>query len=385
MFKNRLLINKFLNKSISEKERKVLENWILESEVNMTFFKNRIKESNQKGSVDFDSGLAYQRFNTAIRPKARVLYTIFRHAAVLAALLSIGFLAKRTFVDNSAQTTLKADNGENNKPNEGNIVITLSDGSIKVITSESGETVMDGEGNIVANKEGNLLAYRSIGSSNRPIVFNEVFIPYGQTFKLKLSDGTLVWLNAGSKLRFPQSFNSAQENRTVYLEGEAFFHVTKNEDKPFIVNTGEVDIKVLGTKFNISSYKSDNSIATTLVEGSVSVYETRTHKNELRLTPSFQATYDKFENSFSKVMVDTDIYTAWMQNKLIIDNLEFSEILKRLERMHHVTIINKADNLNNETYKGEFVDEDIESTLKTISLSTPFKYTIDQNVITITE
>ena len=203
--------------------------------------------------------------------------------------------------------------------------------------------------------------------------------------RLKLSDGTLVWLNAGSKLRFPQSFVDADKNRMVYLEGEAFFDVAKNRERPFIVNTQEVDVKVLGTKFNISSYDTDDYIATTLVEGSVGVYETRTPENGIYLTPSFQANYDKFGNNFSKTEVDTDIYTAWMQDRLVIDNLKFSEILVRLERRYSVKFVNKAESLNDEIYKGEFVNEDIESVLKTISLSTPFKYEINQNVITITK
>ncbi len=388
MFGHDLLIDKFLNRTISGKERKVLENWILESESNRAFFKNRIKDSNQKVFLGFDSDSAYQKFNTTIRakkPKKGILYHMPRYAAIFVTFLAIGFFAKKILIDNSVKNYQMAVDGENDKSSENNIVITLADGSTKAIASQGKEAITDTDGNIIANKEENTLVFGSSGSLGFSVALNEIFIPHGQTFKLKLSDGTLVWLNAGSRLRFPQNFNSASLNRTVYLEGEAFFNVAKNEDKPFIVNTHEVDIKVLGTKFNISSYESDNSIATTLVEGAVSVYETRSPENELRLTPSFQATYNKFENSFSKTVVDTGAYTAWMQNKLIIDNLKFSEILKKLERMHHLTFINKAENLNDETYKGEFQDESIESILNTISLSTPFKYEINQNIITITE
>lgn len=171
----------------------------------------------------------------------------------------------------------------------------------------------------------------------------------------------------------------------VYLEGEAFFEVSENKNHPFIVNTQEVDIKVLGTKFNVSSYDTDENIATTLVEGAVSVYETRSPENEILLSPNFQANYHKFGNSFEKTKVNTDNYTAWMQGRLIIDNLKFSEILQRLERRYAVKFVNNAVGLENEIYKGEFTDEKIESVLKTISLSTPFRFEINQNIITISE
>lgn len=384
-----LLIDKFIDGSISHAEREVLKRWVLESQTNMSFFKGHLKKSSQNISADFNADLAYRRFSEALKSKKKSpkpFRTILKYAAVLVILFSIGFLAKRKLLPNISGTSITVVENDK-KASFGNyIVIKLADGTTKVLNSEDDETVMDANGNIVATKGGNSLAFEDAKklTGNTPI-YNEVFIPYGQIFKLQLSDGTLVWLNAGSKLRFPQSFVDADKNRTVYLEGEAFFDVAKNRDKPFIVNTQEVDVKVLGTKFNISSYEADDYIATTLVEGSVGVYETRTPENGIQLIPSFQANYDKFGNNFSKAKVDADIYTAWLQGRLVIDNLEFSEILIRLERKYSVKFVNKAESLNAEIYTGEFVNEDIESVLETISLSKPFSYQINQNIITITE
>lgn len=380
-----LLVDKFLNKTISKQEREVLEKWILESDSNVTFFKNQIKESNYSTSLDFDSDAAYQKFNATLKskkPKQLLQVSILKYAAVFIALMTIGFFAKRTILDTNNDSIPAVVDGEIKKSNDNNVIITLSDGSTKVLTPDDTNLITDKDGKVIANKGVNSLTFDS-GTSLASNELHEIFIPYAQTFKLTLSDGTLVWLNAGSKLRFPQRFSKSSPNRTVYLDGEAFFEVTKNEKMPFIVNTHEVDIKVLGTKFNVSSYENDNFIATTLVEGSVSVYEARTPENELRLSPSYQATYSKFKNSFSRAKVDTSIYTAWMENKLIIDNMRFSDILIKLERRHHVKFVNKAESLNNEIYKGEFEGEDIESILKTIALSTPFEYEINQNIITI--
>lgn len=389
MPKYHLLIDKFLDRSISPSERKVLESWILESESNKSFFKSRLKESNRKISGDFDTDLAYQRFSDALKSKKKApksFRTILKYAAVLTILLTVGFLAKRQLLPISAETSTKVVENEI-KPSDGNeVIIKLADGTTKVLNPEGKELIKDANGEIIASKGGNSLSFdKSSALANKAPVYNEVFIPYGQTFKLKLSDGTLVWLNAGSKLRFPQNFINTDNNRIVYLEGEAFFDVAKNKDKPFIVNTQEVDVKVLGTKFNISSYETDIYIATTLVEGSVNVYETRTPENDIELTPSFQAKYEKFGNQFDKAKVDTNIYTAWMNNRLMINNLKFSELLVKLERRYAVKFVNQAESLNDEIYKGEFADEDIESILKTIALSTPFEFEINQNLITITK
>lgn len=190
-------------------------------------------------------------------------------------------------------------------------------------------------------------------------------------------------MNSGSKLRFPQQFASSATSREVYLEGEAFFDVTKNVQKPFIVNAGNINIQVLGTRFNLSAYDSDDTIAITLVEGAVNVYESETPKNNTRLEPSYQANFSKLTHSLGKLKVDTSIYTAWMRNKLIINDLTFLEILKKLERSHNVTFINKAPELNNTMFHGEFHNEPIESILNTIALSTPFSYEIKQNTIII--
>jgi len=137
----------------------------------------------------------------------------------------------------------------------------------------------------------------------------------------------------------------------VYLEGEAYFDVTKDEGRPFIVNAENLDIKVLGTQFNVSAYKSDGKIATTLVEGSVNVYDNSNPDEKILLSPNYQAAFVKKNGTLTKQKVDIRSYTAWMKDRLIIDHLSFEQIIQKLER--------------------------------TIASSTPFTYKIENNVITI--
>ena len=388
MSKHDLLIEKFIGGTLSSDEREVLKEWLLADESNMSHFKNRLKETSREISVDFDAEQAYERFISRIKPstnRPKTYFTILKYAAIITVLISIGFLTKQRFDEVQINSFNKTVEKQNQSSIENEIVIKFSDGSTRKL-SENDQNITADDGVVVASKKGNTLSFEvSAEERDAKTKFHEVLIPNGQTFKLKLSDGTLVWLNAGSKLRFPSHFSKREKERMVYLEGEAFFEVSENKNHPFIVNTQEVDIKVLGTKFNVSSYDTDENIATTLVEGAVSVYETRTPDNEILLSPNFQANYHKFGNSFDKTKVNTDNYTAWMQGRLIIDNLKFSEILQRLERRYAVKFVNNVIGLENEIYKGEFTDEKIESVLKTISLSTPFKFEINQNIITISE
>lgn len=381
------LIEKYLQGDLTKDERQKLKEWVLAKERHMVFFKNRIRDHKATSFSDFDPEAAFHVFSGAIaerKSQKRIPVHMLRYAAVFAMLLALGFFMKSRFLDGSLPTENSIAKERSILPEKRGVVLKLGDGSMQEIDSKSEGLVQDVQGNIIANRDKGSLTFDSKAEvANAKARFNEIYIPNGEKFKIKLSDGTWVWLNSGSKLRFPQHFASDSHSREVYLEGEAFFDVTKNADKPFIVNAGNINIEVLGTRFNLSAYGTDDDIATTLVEGAVNVYETDTPKNRTRLSPSYQANFNKSTQSLGKQKVDTSLYTAWMQNKLIINDLTFPEILKKLERTYNVTFINKAPHLNAAVFQGEFHNESVESILNTIALSAPFSYTIEQNKITI--
>lgn len=169
---------------------------------------------------------------------------------------------------------------------------------------------------------------------------NEVVIPYGKKSELLLADGTKVWLNAGSRLAFPSKFT--KNIREVFLEGEACFEVEKNEEQPFIVKTGKLEIKVLGTHFNVSAYPTDNVIETVLLEGSVSVERARTlglGKSEVLLKPNQKASFKKEKNDFSVTdETDADIYIAWTYGWLKYERENLKSVLRKVERYYNVEI-----------------------------------------------
>ncbi|WP_165614863.1 FecR family protein [Flagellimonas flava] len=381
-----VLIEKFLSRTISKKERKILKKWVLQNKENLSVFRAEIRKRSE-GTLyhHFDGSQAFESFLDTINKKqtrTKQYRSIFRYAAMVALLLTVGYITYQYNVSEEPQQQLT---NTSEKELENNIVISLADGTQQVVTTDSETLLTDKNGNIVAKKEGQGLDFSGQQSTVSKPVFNEIYVPYGQTFKLTLSDGTKVWLNAGTRLRFPQNLKTASQNRVVYLEGEAFFDVTKDKKRPFIVNAQNIDIRVLGTQFNVSAYESDDNIATTLVEGAVNVYENSNPDTKIALSPNYQASFLKGNGVFEKQKVDTRIFTSWMERKLIIDNLSFGQILKKLERSHNVTIVNNASHLNNEIFKGEFDNERIENILNTIASSTPFNYTIQNNVITISK
>lgn len=387
MAEKSILIEKYLHGNLTKEERQRLKEWVLAEEEHMVFFKNRIRDHDRASFSDFDPEAAFHTFSDTIAKRKspkRISLHILRYAAVFAILLALGFFMKSRFLDDSLPTENSLVKEQEVLPEKEGIVLKFGDGSMQKIDSKSEGLVKDAQGNVIANKDKNQLTFSSSGEiENLRTRFNEIYVPNGERFKIKLSDGTWVWLNSGSKLRFPQHFASDSESRDVYLEGEAFFDVTKNAQKPFVVNAGNINIEVLGTRFNLSAYGSDDAIATTLVEGAVNIYETGTPTKRTRLDPSYQANFIKATQSLGKQKVDTSLYTAWMQNIVVINDLTFPEILKKLERTHNVTFINKATQLNDAVFRGEFHNESVESILNTIALSTPFSFKIDQNKITI--
>ncbi len=173
------------------------------------------------------------------------------------------------------------------------------------------------------------------------IEMNEVIIPYGKSSELLLSDGTKVWLNAGTRLAFPSRFS--KKTREVYLDGEACFKVTKNESQPFVVNVGELDLKVLGTWFNVSAYTSDADIETVLLEGSVALRKQKflgLGTNEVILKPNQRANYNK-QNTEINIYDEpnTTMYIAWTEGWLEFSKESLQSVFTQLERYYDVEIM----------------------------------------------
>ncbi|PXX23719.1 FecR family protein [Arenibacter sp. ARW7G5Y1] len=377
------IIVKRIKADLTESEERYFEDWINASEENRLLFQ-RLKAMDPSALepehiADLDvmlawkkvlgrSGLAKNNMNSKFNIKS-----ILKYAAV--GVLFFGLMFGYWQYDRPAQIR------ENNK---NAIILKLENGEVRQIAVEDLQTIINSEGRILGKQMGSQLDY-SYSTIKEGLVYNELSIPYGQKFSLVLSDGTLVHLNAGSTLKYPVKFIEGQI-RQVYLKGEAFFDVFSDGEHPFVVSNEDMNIRVLGTKFNVSAYPEDKEINTVLVEGLVSLYGPDEVYDEVKsalLEPGYKAEWDRFYKKISYEMVDTDVYTGWMDGKLVIRKMPFDHILKKLQRQYMVVIDNKYKELDKRTFTATFDVETIEEVLKTFAEETPFEYEIAGGHITI--
>jgi len=226
--------------------------------------------------------------------------------------------------------------------------------------------ILSGEEEIQINSAESKIAYAGNGKeiqidSSRvkqvveddKIVYNTVIVPYGKRTQITLSDNSSVWLNSGSKLIYPARF--ATEKREVYLEGEAIFEVSHNKQQPFMVITQDIEVKVLGTVFDVSAYSDDATSSAILESGSVEMkYKTNSllSQSKVKMTPGMMAVYDPNEKTVKQTQVNTKLYTSWREGYFVFERQSLGEILKKISRYYNVSIQLKDQSLADETFTG---------------------------------
>lgn len=207
-------------------------------------------------------------------------------------------------------------------------------GNREQIVLNQGESRLEysAEGDILLNNEQNI---KGDGSGAVPEM-NTVVIPYGNSSNITLADGTNVWLNAGSRLIYPSRF--VDNIREVFLSGEAFFDVQKNEKQPFVVKTADMLLEVLGTQFNVTAYPEDFAVQTVLAEGSVKIKSASAGRREkgVLLKEGELAYFNKKTQETHTQPVDVTEYTLWTQGLFNFSNTDFNRITKKLERYYNI-------------------------------------------------
>ena len=202
--------------------------------------------------------------------------------------------------------------------------------------------------------------YTKVEEKVEPIVEMTKTTEWGQKLNLTLADGTQIRLNSGSTITYPDRFEG--DVREVVLEGEAFFDVAKNPDKPFVIRSGEVLTTVLGTSFNINTYPDSQQIAVTVASGKVKV---ASHENEIHLGPNEQGIFDKKTKTISKKMTDIATFLNWKDGIIHFEDTSLAQVAESLERWYGVTFVFENENLRNchvtATYKNEMLPAVMES------------------------
>ena len=264
-------------------------------------------------------------------------------------------------------------------PGNNKAVLTLDDGS-KIDLDDAKTGILASESNVDIKKTGEgKLEYTASVQDAKIIKYNVLRTPMGGEYQLVLPDGSKVWLNSGSTLRFPTSFVGSE--RIVELKGEAYFDITKNSKMPFLVRTNNaMDIKVLGTQFNIMAYDDEKNINTTLIEGSVEVLK---GLGKTMLKPGQEAVLNKGSGNIKVSIADLEQAIAWKNGYFIFSNENIESIMRKVSRWYNVDVIYEG-NLSNKDFVGTISrNKNVSELLKMLELTGAVHFSIDGRRITV--
>ena len=331
------------NLLIAERERELtaeeqlkLNEWLKEDKANKALYDSLKDETNIPKNLELLTGFnkdeAYSNFiKRSKTPKVRSLYReVLKYAAILIPFVFIAWFINQK--NNTKEETQLAKTEIH--PGTSKAILKLADGSIINLEDEK-ELVAEFDGTIISNTNKEILYSASTKKIRaRKLQYNTIEIPRGGEYQLVLSDGTKVWLNSSTTIKYPIAF--AANSREVYLEeGEAFFEVTENLESPFIVHTSKMNVNVLGTSFNVRAYSDENQLTTTLVSGKVSINQSETGK-EYTLIHNEQAILT--DQGVDINCVDVNTFTAWKNGRILFEENTLEEIFNELSRWYNINV-----------------------------------------------
>ena len=374
-----------LKGNANDEEQRTLREWLSVSTRNKKIYdefkdgkrlEQKIVESQQ---INWKND--YQHFITKRQRtrKNRRMKTIIRYAAIL----TLPIVAAGIFLlqKNDRQTIVSI--SEVIKPGEHKAVlitgggerITLSDSTLSPIQEQNGMIV-----NVMNNKVFYTLPEDSLCTQESPI-FNTLQIPRGGEYFLTLADGTEVWLNAETEIRYPVQFTG--NKRVVYLDGEAYFTVAPDKKKPFTVVSTHASVSVLGTQFNFRAYPDEQDVQTTLVSGSV-IMQSEKYKQQIKLVPGEQGVLEKRSANLTKQEVNTYLYTAWKDGRFAFRDARLEDLFNILARWYDLSVFYQSPEAKDIRFTGDLnKTDDFKSILKIIEQNERVIFTVNQRTVFI--
>ncbi len=298
---------------------------------------------------EYDVHEAWQRVNKRTRAKGsrRMIRGWMKYAALF--ILFLGIVSLWRVYDNKEKPIVAAVQSDSILPGRLKAELILANGERIVLDSEARSKEMEALWIKLENDTVNGLLKYEAGAVDNSIgmKYNTLNVPKGGEYSLILPDGSRVWLNSETTLRFPVQF--AGGKRVVYLSGEAYFQVKKDTSAAFHVCTKQQKITVLGTTFNVSAYENDRFTETTLIEGKVAV---EGGAERVVMKPSEQYILDKRSGVGELKEVETEFYTSWIDGKFYFTSFTFEEIVKKLERWYDFTMIYEEDDIRQMRFSG---------------------------------
>ena len=367
---NGKLMEKSIEGSLTDKEQECLAEF--EKGLDSTIDKPHFQDESHKIHLKESIWIGISKHIDS-RTRTRSWRTVVSATAIFIGLLTAGYIYWQQTI-----------NSLNPIP-ENAITLELKDGTIRVLKEGGTTNVLNEMGKAIGKQDKNQLIYTKTEDNVEELAYNTLTVPYGKTFELQLFDGTKAHINAGSSLKYPVQFIRGM-NRQVFVSGEAFLNVAKDTLHPFIVNTDNLNVRVLGTQFNIYAYPEDNVSEIVLAEGSVELYfyeDIYKEGTSTKLKPGFKASFDRTTKEITKEAVITNIYTSWMAGELVFRDMPFDNILKKLERHYDVTIINENKKLSQEKFNASFGKVSLYRVLENLRTYHGIEYIMHNNIITI--
>ncbi len=376
------LIAEELTGTIDERDRAVLTRWLDEDERHRKEYTNILESLKTGNEVCKDQERGRQimesRWRTVKSPTIRKTVrwiTWSKYAAVILLFVSMGIF---WFVNEEEQEV------------ENVAVTKIEHGSMKaqLVLANGRRVDLVPETNLQLEEEGgtriltldNMVKYSGMDSlvgQSTEVKYNTLIVPRGGEFSLELADGTRVWLNTESKLRYPVAFTG--DERRVEMDGEVYFEVAKNREKPFVVTVNGVDIRVLGTSFNVSAYQED--VVTTLVTGKVQL---KKGDEQVVLLPNQQAIWS--DDKFKVKQVDARNYVLWKEGIFYFEDVDLEMILDDMARWYNVNIFYVNPTLKKMKFSVEIKRyEDINEILRRIEQTKRVKFEIKDRTINVYE
>ncbi|NOW93518.1 FecR family protein [Mucilaginibacter sp. SG564] len=341
------LIGKLLNGDISPDEHLWLENWMDESEDNRELFNKLTDPDHLEKQLKYwntiDNNAAWQKLQGKLdvieTPRRFKYLSLLKYAAVVLLLLSVSFLlyrgnerSEKKQVNKIAQTPIN--------PGSNHAMLILDNGQKVTLKKHQNISLSEKDGTAVSNQN-DVLTYKQNGrdaDAAQTPAFNTIMVPRGGEYQLILADGSKVWMNSASTLKYPTTFIGKE--RKVYLTGEAYFEVAKNTAMPFIVKTNKADVQVLGTHFNVMAYDDELNCKTTLLEGSVRV-QSSSGVNVIK--PGQQAIINN--QGQQKITSDINIEEemAWKNGFFIFKDAGIKGIMQQAARWYDLDVVYEGD------------------------------------------
>jgi len=386
---NEIISKSISGKSLDAKEHQLLASWIKETG-NERFYQKMeslhasTKEIAKLPHMNVEQAYGkHQKLLKEARSKRRTLFLngMMRYAA--AVLLVIAVSGVMFYVSRQPEMVQQEKQWMAGVvPGSQKAELILADGKVMNLEEKKEEEIKEQDGTQIRNTGKTLIYGAPQKSKLAAPSYNSLIVPRGGEYQLVLEDGTKVWVNSESRLRYPTQFQSSK--RIVLLEGEAYFEVSKDKNRPFIVKTNGVDVRVLGTSFNVSSYSNEKKILTTLVEGRVEVIDSDRKDSKVVLEPGYQAIYSKEEAKLGTEKVNVALYTSWKDGRFVFEKTGLVDIMHRVSRWYDVKMFYQNSDVCNIRFTGSLKRYDsLERLLSMIEKTNEVRFVIEEKSIKV--